>query len=89
MIAAERIQQVAEIVRRAGLNQQTVSALRESFPDLHFSHCLEDDVGAATPTLTGETFALYLIDGRDHCLRLTTDPEAATGILLAEIDDEA
>jgi hypothetical protein len=26
---------------------------------------------------------LYLVDGRDHCWRITTDPGFATGVVLA------
>ncbi|MBK1717668.1 DUF6129 family protein [Thiocystis violacea] len=89
MIEAVRIQQVAEIVRRAGLNEQTLAALREHFADLHFTHCLDDDVGAAEPFQATDGFNIYLVDGRDHCLKLTTDPEAATGLLLAQVEDAA
>jgi hypothetical protein len=31
-----------------------------------------------------EGFNLYLVDGRAHCMRFTTDLAAATGLVLAE-----
>lgn len=89
MIDPVHIEQVAEIVRRAGLNDTTLNALREHFTDLHFSRCLEDELGAVEPFREEDGFNLYLVDGRDHCLRLTTDPETATGLLLAEVEDVA
>jgi hypothetical protein len=89
MIEPARIQQIAEILRRAGLNAQTAALLREHFPDLHFTQCLDDDLGAAEPFQAGEGFNLYLVDGRDHCLKLTRDPECATGLVLAEVEDAA
>ena len=88
MIEPVRLQQVAEIVRRAGLNEQTLAALRETFEDLHFTSCHDDDVGLSEPFHRGEGFNLYLVDGRQHCLKLTTDPEAATGLLLAQLDGD-
>jgi hypothetical protein len=35
--------------------------------------------------LEHDRFNLYLIDGREHCLKLTNDTETATGLVVAEI----
>jgi Family of unknown function (DUF6129) len=88
MIAPERIDQIVRIVERAGLNEQTIGALRESFSDMHFTYCMDDDVGAIRPVAEASGFNLYLVDGHEHCMRLTTDNEAATGIVLAEVAGE-
>jgi hypothetical protein len=32
-----------------------------------------------------DKFNLYLIDGREHCLKMTNDYEVATGIVVAEV----
>lgn len=45
MIAPETIERIALVVERAGLSEQTISALRESFADLHFTHCMDEDIG--------------------------------------------
>lgn len=60
-------------------------SLREAYPHLQFSLCSEDDINEDLEPV-GETagFFLYLLDGHDHCLRLTSDPEMATGVVLAE-----
>jgi hypothetical protein len=86
MIPAERLDQITEVVRRAGLNDQTLAALREAFADIHFTRCNDDDISAGTPARRSAAFNLYLVDGRAHCMVLTSDPDAATGVVLAELD---
>jgi hypothetical protein len=58
MIESIQIEQIAAIVRRAGLAAPTLAALREHFSPLHFSTCLEDELGADEPFLTDEHFHL-------------------------------
>jgi hypothetical protein len=93
MIAPEQIDRIALVVERAGLSQQTLSALRESFADLHFTYCMDEDIGdgidAAAPVRVSPGFKIYLVDGRSHCMRLTADLESATGLVLAELDTES
>jgi hypothetical protein len=88
VIEPERIEQIVAVVTRAGLTPGTVSALREVFPELHFTHCLDDDIGTVPPVREEAGFNLYLVDGQDHCMRFTADPERATGVVLAEVLDE-
>ena len=89
MIESIQIEQITAIVRRAGLAAATLAALREHFSPLHFTTCLEDELGADAPFLTDEHFNLYLVDGRAHCLTLTGDLACATGVLLAEVSAHA
>ncbi len=86
MITPERIEQVMQVVTRAGLNEQTLAALREVFAEQHFTYCREDDIDGAMPARTAEGFNLYLVDGQAHCPHLTTDLDAATGLVLAEME---
>ncbi|RKT43218.1 DUF6129 family protein [Thiocapsa rosea] len=88
MIAEERLDQITEVVRRAGLNAETIGALREAFADIHFTHCSDDDIGVSKPVRAADGFNLYLVDGREHCLVLTDDPANATGVVLAEVEEE-
>jgi hypothetical protein len=88
MISAERIDQVVTIIGRAGLTSESVAALRDAFPDLHFTHCLDDDIGAGiAPFRKADGFNLYLVDGSSHCIAFTHAPESATGLVLAEVSD--
>lgn len=92
MITEERVEQVVRVVERAGLNDRTLSALRESFRPIHFTHCLDDDIGAGIgaplPIRSTDAFNLYLVDGQAQCIRFTSDLAAATGLVLAELDAE-
>ncbi|WP_295444506.1 DUF6129 family protein [uncultured Thiodictyon sp.] len=93
MISAERLDQVVQVVARAGLNEQTVGALREVFAPIHFTYCQDEDigegVGVTAPVRSSDGFNLYLVDGQAHCLRLTADADAATGLVLAALDHGA
>ncbi len=93
MIAPALIERIALVVERAGLSEQTLGALRESFADLHFTYCMDDDIGegvdSALPVRVSSGFKIYLVDGRSHCMRLTGDLESATGLVLAELDPES
>ena len=89
MIRPERLDQVARIVERAGLDEQTLGALREAFTDVHLTYCMDDDIAIVEPFVRARGFNMYLVDGRGHCMRFTTELESATGIVLAEIDEDA
>jgi len=87
MIPPERLDQVVRIVERAGLNDQTVGALREALTDMHLTYCMDDDVGIREPVRRADGFNVYLVDGRGHCMQFTADMAAATGIVLAEVGE--
>jgi len=46
------------------------------------------DVDYEEAALESVAFNLYLVDGREHCLRFTTESEAATGVVIAEVIEE-
>ena len=87
MIPPERLDQLVRIVERAGLNNQTVGALREALTDMHLTYFMDDDVGVREPVRRADGFNVYLVDGRGHCMQFTSDMAAATGIVLAEVDE--
>ena len=62
--------------------------LRAAFPDMHFTFCSDDDVMSDNPVSSSSGFNLYLVDSSSHCLALTTDGETATGLVVAEVEDE-
>ena len=90
MITLESTQKIADEVKSKGLGYDTVAALRQSYPDIHFTYCMDDDITNGEPVLESDAFNVYLVDGREHCLCLTNDFDIATGIVLAEVieDDE-
>ncbi len=75
----------------AGHSQQALDlcnrgvAATPEFAPLHFTYCSDDDICEFKPVMSHQSFNLYLIDGREHCLALTTDATIATGIVVAEI----
>ena len=86
MIAAELLARVGEAAGRGA----DLAALRAAFPGLHFSECSEDDVSPRyRPALTVDGYALYLVSGASgHCLEMSNDPAAATGLLIARLADD-
>ncbi|MGD8595236.1 MAG: DUF6129 family protein [Gammaproteobacteria bacterium] len=88
MITLENAQSISDEVKSKGLGYDTVAALRQSYPDIHFTYCMDDDISNGKPVLQSEAFNVYLIDGREHCLCLTNDFDVATGVVLAEVIEE-
>lgn len=86
MITPAQLVQVGEAV----MLDARAAALRQRFPDLHFTECSEDDVSPLYKSALGvDGYNLYLISGASgHCLALTNDAASATGILVAATVDE-
>lgn len=90
MIVPETLEHIANIVSSmAVLNEDSLLALRQTWPDLRFTFCNDDDIPARLPAaLQREKFKLYLINGNEHCLSLTDDPLYAIGVVVATVDEE-
>lgn len=89
MISEEQTEQLAALIeQQLPLDEAVVSGLRKAFPDYHFTYCLDDDIVTGKPVVEREAFNLYLIDGREHCLCLTNDHDAATGVVVAEVVED-
>ncbi len=88
MITPELAVSIADRIDGETLDEAVVSGLREAWPDLHFTYCLDDDIINGKPVLERDGFNIYLVDGREHCLCLTNDYETATGVVLAEVIDD-
>ncbi|MBU1425412.1 MAG: hypothetical protein KKH12_01525 [Gammaproteobacteria bacterium] len=90
MIAAETLEQIAGAAASLGeLNDAAMVSLKQTWPDLRFTLCNDDDMPARMPSaLQREKFNLYLVGGGEHCLSLTTDAEQAIGVVLACVDEE-
>lgn len=63
--------------------------LRAAFPGRHISVCGEDDVPPRlAPAAENAACLIYYVATGDHCLSLTNDAAAATGIVVALRDDD-
>jgi hypothetical protein len=88
VIATDTLQQIYQRIQTEGVREEILSVLRQDYPDLHFTWCMDDDVGPAKAVMEATDFNLYLIDGREHCLCLTNDADVATGVVVAEIIED-
>jgi len=83
------IEQVTTIVTQAGASPASIAALREAFPGVHFTYCLDDEIGVGIDAFREtEGCNLYLVDGSAHCVSFTSRLDKATGLVLAEVRDE-
>ncbi|UOA07825.1 MULTISPECIES: DUF6129 family protein [Methylobacter] len=84
MITTQQVTAIAAKIAASGVDESTVLTLRQEYQPIHFTYCMDDDLPNNTPIIEHKGFNLYLIDGREHCLCLTNDYDAATGIIVAE-----
>lgn len=85
MISAEQLNEIVANIETLGVDEATVSKLRQQYQPIHFTYCMDDDLPNNEPIIEKSAFNLYLVDGREHCMCLTNDYEAATGIVVAEV----
>jgi hypothetical protein len=88
VIEPDVIDQINALVLDHGLDEAAVNTLRGMWPDIHFTYCSDDDVLGPKPVRESDGFNIYLVDGREHCLKFTSDPQNATGLVLAEIEED-
>jgi len=56
---------------------------RQRFPGLSLTCCDASDMDTEKPFRVYPGLSLFLVDASDHCWRITSHPEHATGIVLA------
>ncbi len=89
MISRDTLSAIADgAAALPALDDAGLAQLRAAWPNLHLTLCSEDDVPARLPAvLERPGFNLYLVNGNEHCLSLTNDPEIAIGVVLAWVDE--
>ena len=90
MIVPETLEKIASAATASGeLSEDTLLVLKNTWPDIRFTICNDDDMPARLPAaLRREKFNLYLVSGSEHCLSLTDDPLQAIGVVLACVDED-
>ncbi len=84
MIDPALIEKLADALEEQGLDEAAIAALRAAHPGLHFTLCLDEDVPARLAPVAERTgFNVYLVDAGEHCVKFTTEPEQASGLVLA------
>ncbi|WP_353572763.1 DUF6129 family protein [Candidatus Albibeggiatoa sp. nov. BB20] len=84
----ELVQTIANEVEKSELNDGLIAELRKTYPKIHFTYCMDDDVTNPYPVLECNGFNVYLVGGDGHCLALTKNYEIASGLVLAEVVEE-
>lgn len=65
-----------------------VRAVREANPDLSNVTGAHAAVMAEEPFREEPGFNLYLVDGNNHCWLITDKPDSATGVVIAQSDED-
>jgi hypothetical protein len=82
-LALAQVTEIDAALAQADADGPTVASLRRLAPGLMVTRCDALDMRNETPFRVYEKVSLFLIDGRDHCWKITQDPGSATGIALA------
>lgn len=86
MISIQQVDAVSHWLLANKGNAGIEQPLRATFPDMHFTFCFDDDVMSDNPAAELPGYRLYLVDSSNHCLCLTTEPEQASGVVVAELE---
>jgi hypothetical protein len=90
MVVHETLEEIANAAASLGtLNDESLVNLKQTWPDLRFTLCSDEDMPARMPpVLQRAGFNLYMVGSGEHCISLTTDMEQAVGVVLAWVDEE-
>lgn len=73
----------------APTHEALAQSLRAAFPGRHISVCSGDDIPPRIkPAAENDLALIYYVAAGEHCLSLTNDPAAATGIVVALRGDD-
>ena len=81
-LSPDVLTEIEQALSAPDVDAAAVAALRGRFPHLSWTRCDASDV-VETPFRSLARFALHPVDTADHCVQITTDPERATGIIVA------
>jgi len=82
-VSTSELDEIGKTLTAPDTDSSVFVALRAKFPHLTWTRCDASDV-VEDPFQTHGGFDLHLIDTSDHCAQIVTDPERATGIVLAK-----
>jgi hypothetical protein len=82
-LTAADIKEIDALLGAPEADAAAVAALKARLPRFSLTRADASDLGADTPFRQYPRFDLYLVDGRSHCWTLTSDPQLATGLVVA------
>lgn len=83
MISPDDLARIGTLLAEPPQGGRPLADFRSRFPGLSLTRCDASDMSGEAPYREYPSFNLYLVDGRDHCWRLTGDPTTATGVVVA------
>lgn len=82
-ITVETLNEIeSALVEFKKLTNNPLPLLKDCFPGLSFVRLSASDIDEP-PFRALADYNLYLLDAREHCVQLTSDPAAATGVVVA------
>lgn len=82
-VKLDELREIEAVLAAPGAETDAFGLLRARFPHLAWTRCDASDVAEA-PMQTVGLFDVHLLDGSEHCVQLTSDPQRATGVILAK-----
>jgi hypothetical protein len=82
-ISVDQLSAIDDLLASASADAATVSLLRDVAPGVSATRCDASDIQDEAPFRSYERCNLFLLDRRDHCVRITNDPAVATGLIVA------
>lgn len=83
-LTENNLAQLETLLGSAAVGENPLADFRQRFPGLSITRCDASDMGSDEPFRTYPGFNLNLVDGTNHCWRITADPTIATGIVVAQ-----
>ncbi|CAG0950567.1 hypothetical protein MTYP_00167 [Methylophilaceae bacterium] len=84
-ITLEKLNEIEEALAEfRTMTNNPIPLLKDCFPDLSFIRLSASDIDEP-PFRELDSYNLYLLDTREHCVQITRDPSVATGIVVAQL----
>jgi len=83
-LSTEALQEIRMLLESEAPATERYASVRKSFPGLSLTRCDASDMSSEVPVFETSDFCVYLIDTSEHCVRITGDPAAATGLIVAQ-----
>ena len=83
-LSADQLAEIETLLTAPNADAGAFADLRRRLPGISLTRCDASDMGVEPVFRQHGRFSLYLVDGADHCWRLTGDAARATGIVVVE-----
>jgi hypothetical protein len=82
-LSAEELTEIDRVLSGLSADAPVIAEMKRRFPKLSWTRCDASDVIEA-PYKSNTLYDIHLLNSSDHCSQITSDPEQATGIILAK-----